>query len=116
MGKLLTTILTPAFDQVLTAEASLKSDIEMAQIAIAISIYRNEKGELPDSIQQLAPEFLEAIPVEDATGKPYTMSKTDTGAGFRVQSATWIEGAEEAGLEIMIAPSATSFEQFLQER
>ena len=116
MGKLLTTILTPAFDQVLTAEASLKSDIEMAQIAIAISIYRNEKGELPDSIQQLAPEFLEAIPVEDATGKPYTMSKTDTGTGFRVQSATWIEGAEEAGLEIMIAPSATSFEQFLQDR
>ena len=115
VGKLLTTLLTPAFAQLLAAELRLKSKIEMAQIAIAISIYRKEKGDLPDTIQQLVPEYLEVIPVEDATGEPYEMSKTDTGAGFRVHSAAWIEGVQKPELEIMIAPATYSFETFLQE-
>lgn len=50
---------------------ALKSKASKAQgmIAMALKLYRSEKGEYPAKLSQLVPEYLDAVPVEPHTGK-----------------------------------------------
>ncbi len=51
---------------------ALKSKASKAQgvVAMALKLYRSEKGEYSTKLAQLVPEYLEAVPVEPHTGKP----------------------------------------------
>jgi hypothetical protein len=46
---------------------------------LAIRLYQDEHGRLPDSLEQLVPEFLAAVPIDTFSGKPIIYRKTDEG-------------------------------------
>ena len=50
------------------ARANLYSDV--AQVALAIRRYRDAKKQLPESLEELVPEYLEQIPHDPYDGRP----------------------------------------------
>jgi len=57
---------------------------DAARVGLALELYRAEKGEYPDSLDALAPEYLSEVPPDEFTGKPlqYVMNRD----GFIVYS------------------------------
>ncbi len=76
--------LVSSFERVpLTYDAKLAQQAN-AQQAIALRLYRMKHGEYPDTLEALAPEFLDKLPVDPFSGKTYVYRKE--GAGFIVYS------------------------------
>ncbi|MFA6478879.1 MAG: hypothetical protein WCV67_11210, partial [Victivallaceae bacterium] len=51
--------------------ARIESEIDAAKLTLALHIYKNQNGTFPDSLEQLAPGILKAIPVDPVSGKPF---------------------------------------------
>jgi len=66
----LTTLLLPALDAALEAAARGNGLNDSAITAIAIERYRRDRGQIPDDLQQLVPDFLPAVPTDPYDGKP----------------------------------------------
>lgn len=60
------------------------AQIRTAATALAVERYRLKYKSLPDSLEQIAPEFIESIPVDPFDGKPLKYRKD--GASFYVYS------------------------------
>jgi len=52
---------------------------DVARVGIALELCHSEKGEYPDSLNALAPEFLGEVPPDPYTGKPLRYVKEDKG-------------------------------------
>ena len=88
----------------------------MVMLSLAVTAYRNDNNSLPDNLEQLVPQYLDAIPTDTYTSEPFELSETDFGAGFRVHSNEWLDGEVMPDREKSIAPDMKSFEDYLQER
>ncbi len=55
------------------------SILRAAQAALAVQRYRLKNGKLPDSLSNLVPEFLEAVPLDPFDGKELRYKKLDSG-------------------------------------
>jgi hypothetical protein len=54
-----------------------------ADAALAVAQYRlQHDGKLPVSLDELVPEFLEAVPVEPQSGQPFELIATPDGYGI----------------------------------
>jgi hypothetical protein len=54
-----------------------------ADAALAVTQYRlQHDGKLPASIEELVPEFLEAVPAEPQSGQPFELIVTTDGYGI----------------------------------
>lgn len=67
---MLTTLLLPAVGAGLDAVARGNSMNDAAMTAIAIERYRRDRGQIPDDLKQLVPEFLLQVPTDAFDGKP----------------------------------------------
>lgn len=57
--------------------------LHAADAALAVALYRlQHDGKLPASLDELVPEFLEAVPVEPQSGKPFELIVTPDGYGI----------------------------------
>ena len=108
--------LTPAFKSIGGSRIKTQSIKEMVMLSLAVAAYRQDNDQIPDNLEQLVPEYLEAIPTETYTNMPFELSKTDFGAGFRVHSQEWLDGELMPERVKSIAPNLKSFEEYLQER
>lgn len=62
---------------------STHARLRAADAALAVAQYRvQHEGRLPDSLDSLVPEFLEAMPVEPQSGKPFELIVTSDGYGI----------------------------------
>jgi hypothetical protein len=59
----------PAFGKVIYNEATLQAKARLASTAFAVERYRLAKGRLPDSLSELAPQFLDAVPTDPFDGE-----------------------------------------------
>ena len=57
---------------------------DVARVGLGLELHRAEKGEYPDSVDALAPEYLNEVPPDPFTGKPLRYVKTNK--GFSVYS------------------------------
>ena len=62
----------------------------MARVAIALERYRLAHGEYPESLDALAPQFMEKIPHDIINGQPLHYRRTDDGQ-FVLYSVGWNE-------------------------
>lgn len=60
-------------------EARIDARLGAAETGIANRIYRQKHGKFADSLNQLTPEILPALPLDPFTGKDYIYRKTDKG-------------------------------------
>ena len=47
--------------------------------AIAIERYRRKNGSLPENLDQLVPEFIDAVPTDPFDGRPLRYARTEQG-------------------------------------
>jgi len=62
-------------DALLVKKCEGQTHLVLANIAIACELFRRKHGELPESLDALAPEFLEKVPNDPFDGKPLRYSK-----------------------------------------
>jgi hypothetical protein len=64
--------------------------VDLARVAIALERYRLAHGEYPESLDALAPQFMEIIPHDIINGEPLHYRRTDDGQ-FVLYSVGWNE-------------------------
>ncbi|MBN1865718.1 hypothetical protein JW916_00350 [Candidatus Sumerlaeota bacterium] len=70
------------------------SRMEVLRLALAIKAYRIEQGEWPETLDGLAPDYIESVPLDPYTGK--TMIFRQRGDGFVVYSVG-ANGTDDGG-------------------
>jgi len=77
-------MLLPAITRAHLQEAQHEARIGLAQLALALKIYKAEKGKYPDRLDDLVPEILPELPKDPFTGKDFVYKRE--GEGFLVYS------------------------------
>lgn len=70
----------PTYGRIVLAHAR----IILARFALACELFRSARGQYPERLEELAPEFLPEIPPDPFTGKPFVYKRK--GKGFIVYS------------------------------
>jgi hypothetical protein len=78
-------VVTPAFEKVFVLDARCLAGLQTAHAALAAQRYRLANGELPDELNQLVPDYLDAVPADPFDGKPLRYAQRAEG-GFVVYS------------------------------
>ena len=79
---IVTRLLLPATRPAATATARADAQQHLIHLGVAAYRFRAAKKQLPQSIDQLVPEFLPAVPLDPFDGKPFRMKKTAGGLVF----------------------------------
>ena len=72
-------MLAPHLIRAVTLDLRTIARLRGARIALAVARYRRAHGELPESLDQLAPEFIDTVPADPFTGKPMVFLKLEDG-------------------------------------
>jgi hypothetical protein len=88
--KLLAAIATPNFTRAWQVTAHNQSLAYEAQIACALERFKLAQGAYPDTLDMLAPQFIETIPHDIIGGEPLHYRRTDDGK-FLLYSIGWNE-------------------------
>ena len=52
-------------------------EVEVTRILFALKCFKDEKGKLPETLDELVPEYLDKVPIDDFDGKPLKYSKKE---------------------------------------
>ncbi len=74
VGKLLVGTLADSYDRIIQIKCVENVSVSGTQSLLAIRLYKNRTGKLPDSLGQLVPAYLKEIPVDDFDGLPVKYS------------------------------------------
>jgi hypothetical protein len=86
----LQTLLMPSFGGTAGKFAHAQSSVDLARTAIALERCRLAHGEFPESLDALAPQFIEKIPHDIINSQPLHYRRTDDGQ-FVLYSVGWNE-------------------------
>jgi len=78
-GGVLARMIMPAFGRIMQIESRHLADLRATQTALAIERYRLAEGHLPESLDNLVPAFLEAVPIDPFDGQSLKYRKLETG-------------------------------------
>jgi len=88
--------IMPAFSRVATIDIRAIAQLRTARTALAIERYRLATGNLPDTLSDLLPTYLDAVPKDPFDGEDLRYKKLDT--GFVVYSIGE-DGTDDGGKE-----------------
>jgi len=74
-----TNLLLPAVNATFEASARGTGASHCGDVAMAIEQYRRKRGEIPGSLQELVPEFLDSVPIDPMDGQPLRYVINDDG-------------------------------------
>lgn len=75
IGTILLSILLPTHESILDRIALNQSSSAAIQLSFALRAYQQANGSLPETLNSLIPEYLEAIPIDPYDGTPMRYSK-----------------------------------------
>jgi hypothetical protein len=78
-GGVLTAILLPAVANMMERAAAADARRDVARLGLALYAYRARNGRFPAELNELAPEFIAAVPLNPFDGKPMTLRRTNGG-------------------------------------
>ena len=104
----LESILLPGLGGAVKKFAYAQTSTDLARTAIALERYRLAHGEFPESLDALAPQFMEKIPHDIINGQPLHY-RTDDGQ-FILYSVGWNE-ADDGGVVVMTEGSTPSVDR-----
>ena len=79
IGNVLVSLLLPAVQQVRTAEDLSRSRRDTVRIAFALRHHKQVTGSFPETLSELVPDYIVSLPVDPATGQPYTYRQQNNG-------------------------------------
>ncbi len=71
--------LTPAIGRIITLDLHHLAQLQVTRTAIAVQRYRLAQGRLPQTLDDLTPAFLEAMPTDPFDGQPLRFQALDLG-------------------------------------
>ena len=83
-------MLFPAIAATVRKFAAIQSSIDLARVACALERYRLAHGEYPESLDALAPQFIETLPHDIINGQPLHYRREANGP-FVLYSVGWNE-------------------------
>ena len=72
-------IIMPALSRVTTIDIRTIAQLRTAQVGLAVERYRLASGSLPDTLSDLVPAYLGAVPKDPFDGKELRYKKLETG-------------------------------------
>jgi len=72
-------MLLPALGRAAEKFARAQCSIDLARIACALDRYRLANGQFPDTLEALAPKFIEKLPYDVINGQPLKYRRSDDG-------------------------------------
>jgi hypothetical protein len=87
---ILESLMLPALGNATKKFAYAQSSTDLARIAVALERYHLAHGEYPETLDALAPQFIEKIPHDIIGGQPLHYRRTDDGK-FLLYSVGWNE-------------------------
>ena len=85
--------------------ARAQTDLNLAKVACALERYRRANGQYPESLQTLAPRFIDTLPLDLINGQPLNYRRTDDGQ-FVLYSVGW-DRKDDGGRFAVSKPSPT---------
>jgi hypothetical protein len=79
-------LLIPALDSARSSSLRASALTRLLAIDLAIRGYEARHSAVPDRLDQLVPEFLDAVPADPFTGGPFVYRAAETGPGFVLYS------------------------------
>lgn len=76
---LLTRLIFPNLDRLVTKNAEHDAAVDVARVGLGLKLFKQKNGAYPGTLENVAPEFLDAIPVDPFTGKALIYRKADAG-------------------------------------
>lgn len=123
MALLIIGLMTPELFQLRASEERSRAYQAMTEIQIAISIFRQENSRLPESLSELTPAILPAIPLDPISELPFQYQSDET--GFRLYSVGFDrvdrqgQGQTDSGYsgdDVNIVPQILDWNAFLQQQ
>ncbi|MCC6234423.1 MAG: hypothetical protein IT580_17405 [Verrucomicrobiales bacterium] len=87
--------LAPALDRAAGKAARINTTARLAEIACALERHRLRHGQFPETLDVLAPTFLDRLPADPMTGKPFLYRRTEDG-WFKLWSVG-LNGRDDGG-------------------
>lgn len=91
-------IIVPNFTKAFAATAQYQTFADEAQIACALERYRLAKGQYPNALAALKPQFITKIPHDIINGQPLHYRRTEAGK-FLLYSVGWNEVDDNGQIE-----------------
>jgi hypothetical protein len=88
--KLLAAVAIPNLSKVCMTGARIQNEVNEAQIVCALERYRLARGEYPETLEALAPQFIQKIPHDVIGGQPLHYRRTAE-QKFLLYSVGWNE-------------------------
>jgi len=70
VGEVMFAMTVPAVQSVVSKKCQLNNDLEVTATLLALRAYQQKHGRLPEQLEMLVPEFLDAAPQDEFDGKP----------------------------------------------
>lgn len=96
----------PAISKTVMKFAFAQTSVDLARIACALDRYRLVKGGYPESLDVLAPQFIDKVPHDVIDGKPLHYRRTDDGK-FVLYSVGWNEKDDKGAVVLSSAKVPT---------
>jgi hypothetical protein len=94
-GGVLTAMLLPAVSTAMKRAASGDARRDVARVGLALYAYRAKNGRFPAKLDDLAPEFIAAVPANPFDGKPMKLMMTEGGVTVDSSAPEPAEPAEK---------------------
>ena len=124
VGRLLGGMLLPSVSSLRMAEIRMKSKLESSQLYVAVCRFRKDNGQLPESLEQLTPKYIDALPTDLFTDRPFVYAKTED--GFRIHSDLWppvdkyddepVYDDRSENAKYLLQPESTTWAEFLKSQ
>ncbi len=76
VGRILFVITVPSMESTLSHVCYTEMHASAVRVLVACHAYKRERGELPETLDQLVPAYLDAVPRDPYDGKPMRYSKS----------------------------------------
>ena len=76
---ILSSLILPALARVAVREATTQAQLRLARTGLAVERFRTTKQHLPQTLSELVPEFIPAVPVDPFDGKPMRFHRLEKG-------------------------------------
>jgi len=73
-GRMLMKVLEPSMQRALLAMCRTQGEIQGTRLVVACNRFENEKRHWPESLQELVPAYLDAVPKDPFDGEPFRYS------------------------------------------
>jgi hypothetical protein len=103
VGRMLHQIFNPALSGALKVKSQTQTDLAATRAIVALKAFKMKTGRLPKTLDELVPEYLAAVPLDDFDGKPlryspekkilYSVGKDlkDVGGSTKEETRKWWE-------------------------